>query len=95
MSDLPNESELNNSLQQQDSSMPSIQENVQASVEQYFDNLTGQVSNDLHNIVIGEAEQPLLRVVLKHTRGNQTLAAEMLGLNRGTLRKKLKMYGLS
>ena len=97
MSELPNEEEkkLKDSLQQEDLNNSGIQEQVQASIEQYFDNLDGQPSNDLYELVIGEAEQPLLRVVLKHMRGNQTKAADMLGLNRGTLRKKLKNYGLA
>ena len=71
-----------------------IQECVQQSMETYFANLDGQGTNELYKMVISEVEQPLLRVVLKHTRGNQTRAAEILGINRGTLRKKLKMYDL-
>jgi len=71
-----------------------IQECVQDSMETYFANLDGHGTNDLYQMVISEVEQPLLRVVLKHTRGNQTRAAEILGINRGTLRKKLKMYDL-
>ncbi len=71
-----------------------IQECVQDAMETYFSNLDGHGTNDLYQMVISEVEQPLLRVVLKHTRGNQTRAAEILGINRGTLRKKLKMYDL-
>lgn len=71
-----------------------IQECVQESMETYFANLDGQGTNELYKMVISEVEQPLLRVVLKYTRGNQTRAAEILGINRGTLRKKLKMYDL-
>lgn len=71
-----------------------IQECVQEAMETYFANLDGQGTNELYKMVISEVEQPLLRVVLKHTRGNQTRAAEILGINRGTLRKKLKMYDL-
>ena len=71
-----------------------IQECVQEAMETYFGNLDGQGTNELYKMVISEVEQPLLRVVLKHTRGNQTRAAEILGINRGTLRKKLKMYDL-
>jgi len=97
MSDIPNENNmaLNQPQQNEDLSGSGIQEQVQASIQQYFDNLGGQPSNDLYNVVMIEAEQPLLRAVLKHTRGNQTRAADMLGLNRGTLRKKLKVYGLT
>jgi len=97
MSDIPNENNMEFSQPQQneDLSGSGIQEQVQASIEQYFDNLGTQISNDLYNIVMTETEQPLLRAVLKHTRGNQSRAADMLGLNRGTLRKKLKNYGLT
>jgi len=45
-------------------------------------------------MVLAEIEGPLLEVVLEYTRGNQTRASEILGLNRGTLRKKLKDHGL-
>jgi len=71
-----------------------IQECVQEAMETYFSNLDGHGTNDLYQMVVSEVEQPLLRVVLKYTRGNQTRAAEILGINRGTLRKKLKMYDL-
>ncbi|MCT8265622.1 Fis family transcriptional regulator, partial [Proteus terrae] len=42
-----------------------------------------------------EVEQPLLDMVMQYTRGNQTRAAQMMGINRGTLRKKLKKYGMN
>jgi len=45
-------------------------------------------------MVLGEVEKPLLEVVMKHTKGNQSNAAKALGLSRGTLRKKLKIYGM-
>jgi len=43
---------------------------------------------------MGEVEKPLFRTVLEYAGGNQSLAAEILGINRGTLRKKLKTYKL-
>ena len=52
------------------------------------------LSNYLYNLILKEIEQPLLSVVLEKSRGNQTKCAQILGLNRGTLRKKLKTYGL-
>lgn len=68
---------------------------VHRSLREYFNNLEGEEPvNDLYNMVLAEMEIPLLEKILKHTRGNQTKAAEMLGLNRGTLRKKLKQYGM-
>lgn len=67
---------------------------VRRSLADYFANLEGEPANNLYQVVLAEMEIPLLEKVLEHTRGNQTRAAEMLGLNRGTLRKKLKQYGL-
>jgi Fis family transcriptional regulator len=67
---------------------------VRRSLTDYFANLEGEEVNNVYQTVLAEMEIPLLEKVLEHTRGNQTRAAEMLGLNRGTLRKKLKQYGL-
>ncbi len=67
---------------------------VRRSLTEYFANLEGESVQDLYQVVLAEIEIPLLEKVLEHTRGNQTQAAEILGLNRGTLRKKLKQYGL-
>src|SRR5512139_4021398 len=60
----------------------------------YFENLHGHKPGDLYQLVIGEVEKPLFRAVLTYTNGNQSEAAEILGINRGTLRKKLKAYKL-
>ncbi len=67
---------------------------VRRSLTDYFANLEGEEVNNVYQTVLAEMEIPLLEKVLEHTRGNQTRAADMLGLNRGTLRKKLKQYGL-
>jgi Fis family transcriptional regulator len=60
----------------------------------YFRDLNGHKPNDLYDLVLGEVEPPLFEAVLDYTRGNQSRAAEILGLNRATLRKKLKQYEL-
>lgn len=60
----------------------------------YFDQLDGQVTTDLYNLVLSEVEAPLFTVVMNHVNGNQSKASELLGINRGTLRKKLKQYNL-
>ena len=60
----------------------------------YFKNLNGHKPAEIYRMVLGEVEPPLLRAVMEYTDGNQTLAADMLGLNRATLRKKLKQYDL-
>ena len=63
-------------------------------VRQYFAMLDDEMPTDLYELILKEIEQPLLSVVLEKSRGNQTKCAQILGLNRGTLRKKLKIYGL-
>jgi Fis family transcriptional regulator len=60
----------------------------------YFANLNGHKPGDLYQLVIGEVEKPLFKAVMSYTHGNQSEAAEILGINRGTLRKKLKAYKL-
>ena len=65
------------------------------SMEQYFTDLNGEEPNNLHNFFISEVEKPFLEVVMQKVNGNQTRAANMLGINRNTLRKKLKTYGLN
>jgi Fis family transcriptional regulator, factor for inversion stimulation protein len=60
----------------------------------YFSDLDGHPPGNLFDLVMDEVERPLLETVLHHTRGNQSKAAEILGLNRGTLRKKLRKYDL-
>ena len=67
---------------------------VTIALEAYFSQLSGHPPTNLYRLVLEEMEQPLLEAVLKYASGNQTRTAEILGLNRGTLRKKLKQYGL-
>ena len=64
-------------------------------MNQYFEDLNGQTPTNLHNFFIHEVEKPFLKVVMERVNGNQTKAADMLGINRNTLRKKLKTYDLS
>ena len=61
----------------------------------YFAHLNGHKPGDLYQLVLGEVEKPLFSAVLEYTKGNQSEAAEILGINRGTLRKKLKSYKLT
>jgi len=63
-------------------------------LDMYFTNLNGHIPGELYNLVIREVEEPLFRAVLGYVDGNQSRAAEVLGINRGTLRKKLREYGL-
>lgn len=68
---------------------------VSDALDRYFTNLDGHEPDDLYQLFMEEVERPLLERVLKYTDGNQTRAASVLGINRGTLRKKLIQYGLS
>ena len=60
----------------------------------YFANLNGGNPNELYSLVMSEVEAPLFKTVMDYTGGNQSRAAQILGINRGTLRKKLRTYGL-
>lgn len=60
----------------------------------YFKDLNGHKPSALYDLVLGEVEPPLFEAVLDYTQGNQSRAAEILGLNRATLRKKLRHYDL-
>jgi Fis family transcriptional regulator len=71
-----------------------LREHVYETLRIYFYNLGGQAPSNLYDLVQREVEPPLLEIVMQFTRGNQTKAAAILGLNRGTLRKKLRLYGL-
>lgn len=64
-------------------------------LQTYFQSLNGHRPGALYDLVIGEVEKPLFRAVLNYTDGNQSRAAEILGINRGTLRKKLRDYRLA
>ena len=76
------------------SQQQSLRDSVEQSMDNYFKHLDGQPVTDVYDMVLAEVEAPMLEVVMKYTRHNQTKAAQVLGLNRGTLRKKLKQYGL-
>ncbi|WP_434779711.1 DNA-binding transcriptional regulator Fis [Neisseria sp. Ec49-e6-T10] len=71
-----------------------ISEAIHHAIEQYFADLEGESPSFVYQMVLSKVEKPLLEVVLKHTEGNQSKAATILGLNRNTLRKKIKQYQL-
>ena len=66
-----------------------IADTVRRSLEKYFRDLDGEKPRSVYDMVIRNVERPLLEVVLDRAEGNQTIAAEMLGINRNTLRKKM------
>ena len=67
---------------------------VKHSVRRYLYELDGSSPNEMYDMVLRQVERPLLEAVLDYTHGNQSKAAEYLGLNRGTLRKKIRDYNL-
>lgn len=67
---------------------------VKHSIRRYLFELEGTQPNNMYELVLRQIEQPLFEAILEHTKGNQSRAAELLGLNRGTLRKKLRSYNL-
>jgi Fis family transcriptional regulator len=72
----------------------SLRASVTAAVRSYLEQLDGQLGTEVYQMVLTEVEGPLLEEIMHYTRNNQTKASRMLGLNRGTLRKKLKQHGL-
>jgi len=72
-----------------------LRAHAQRALTDYFASLDGHRPAHLYDLVIREVEEPLFRAVLDHCDGNQSRAAGMLGINRGTLRKKLREFGLS
>ena len=65
---------------------------VRRAVEGYFRDLDGEKPSAIYELVMDSVEKPMLEAVLRHAEGNQTAAADMLGLNRNTLRKKIKAH---
>ncbi len=71
-----------------------IQESVQSSLEGYLRDLRGTEPDGMYDMMITVVEKPLLEVVMRHADNNQSKAAQWLGLNRNTLRKKLLEHKL-
>ncbi|TXR51976.1 DNA-binding transcriptional regulator Fis [Reinekea thalattae] len=71
-----------------------LRDSVEIAMRNYFSHLDGQEITNVHQMVLNEVEAPMLEAVMRYCRDNQTKASKVLGLNRGTLRKKLKQYGL-
>ena len=68
---------------------------TEQALDDYFTSLNGHAPGHLYDLVLREVEEPLFRAVLDYSAGNQSRAADILGINRGTLRKKLREYGLA
>ncbi|MDC0178876.1 DNA-binding transcriptional regulator Fis [Woeseiaceae bacterium] len=71
-----------------------LRKHTEEALNTYFASLNGDRPGHLYNLVLGEVEEPLFIAVMNYTHGNQSQAAGILGINRSTLRKKLKIYSL-
>lgn len=71
-----------------------LHDSVRQSLENYISQLKGQMPNNLYELILAEVEAPLMECVMEYTKNNQSRAAIVLGLSRGTLRKLLKKYGM-
>ena len=76
-------------------SNPNLQDRVRESMRVYFDDLGGSQPANLHDMLVKAVEKPLLEMVMTRAQNNQSRAAQWLGLNRNTLRKKLLEHGLA
>ncbi len=88
-----NSNNKTSSLQTPRKSKP-LHKHTEDALNQYFESLNGDRPGDLYDLVMGEVERPLFKAVMDYTDGNQSQAAGILGINRGTLRKKLRSYSL-
>jgi len=88
------ESSLNETTSIQERRKKPLCSCVRSSLQRYFSDLDGHAPGKVYDMVIAEIEAPLLEEALKYTKGNQSKTAELLGLNRGTLRKKMRRYNL-
>ena len=75
-------------------SKDTIQDVIKKSLEKYFRDLGEQQPSNVYEMVLCTVEKPILEAVITRADGNQSLAAEMLGINRNTLRKKLQQHEL-
>ncbi|MDD5295541.1 MAG: helix-turn-helix domain-containing protein [Rhodocyclaceae bacterium] len=73
---------------------PSIAECVARNLERYFRDLEGEKPSAVYDMVLAQMEKPMLQVVMTQAKGNQTAAADILGINRNTLRRMLTQYEL-
>ena len=71
-----------------------IRRSVEKSLDEYFQRLDGEQPSGIYDMVITNVERSLLAMIMHRASGNQTQAADMLGMNRNTLRSKLQKYGI-
>ena len=86
--------EIREDTHDSESSNRTLRSSVEETLNNYFADIDGQPVSGVYEMVLSEVEAPMLEVIMRYTHNNQCKAARILGLNRGTLRKKLKRYGL-
>jgi Fis family transcriptional regulator len=72
-----------------------LRSHAEEALSAYFTSLNGHRPAQLYDMVLREVEEPLFKAVLDYVDGNQSQAAGILGINRGTLRKKMRQFGLA
>jgi Fis family transcriptional regulator len=73
-------------------SKANLSNDIDTLLDQYFTDLSGENPNGVYDMVVHSVEKPLLLYIMNLAQGNQSKAADILGLNRNTLRKKLKQH---
>ncbi len=73
---------------------PPLRDSASEAIRHFLETLDGEACIELYDMVLHQVEEPLFKAVLDYTQHNQSHAAALLGLNRGTLRKKLRQHGL-
>jgi DNA-binding protein Fis len=73
----------------------SLEAVVELKISRFLDQIGTYYPEDLHSLIMKKVEKPLLGQILRRTGGNQVHASKILGINRNTLRKKMKLYGFS
>ncbi|GLR27163.1 MULTISPECIES: Fis family transcriptional regulator [Limnobacter] len=71
-----------------------ISECIKLNLDKFFEDLEGENAKSVYDMVLSAVERPMLEVVMEKANQNQTIASQMLGINRNTLRKKLQQHGL-
>ena len=72
-----------------------LRDYAEKTLQRYFSDLEGHDPSNLYEFVLAELEQPLFKTLLSYTQGNQSRASQILGINRSTLRKKLRQYRIN
>jgi len=73
----------------------SLESIVELKISRFLDQIGSYYPEDLHSLIMKKVEKPLLSQILRRTGGNQVHASKILGINRNTLRKKMKLYGFT